>query len=104
MRALEGWPSARAWRGLPAYAVGGTTAALARAAGFRDVRTGAGDVAALADLVRADFDAGAGTILYPAGRDRAADVAAMLAGFDGEARSKPTGRWRRRGSMRKSPG
>jgi len=81
VRALEGWPSATAWRGLPVYAVGETTAALARAVGFNDVRTGAGDVTALAELVRADFDRGAGAILYPAARDRVADVAAMLAGF-----------------------
>jgi uroporphyrinogen-III synthase len=81
VRALEDWPSARAWRGLPVYAVGETTAGLAREAGFRDVRVGAGDVAALADLVRADFDTHAGAILYPAARERAADAAAMLAGY-----------------------
>jgi len=81
VRALERWPAAGAWRAVPVYAVGETTAALARAAGFDDVRAGPGDVTALADLVRADFDRDAGAILYPAARDQAADVAAMLTGF-----------------------
>ena len=81
VRALERWPSADAWRRLPAYAVGGATAALARDTGFTDVREGGGDAAALANLVRADFDKATGQILYPAGRDRSADVAGTLAGF-----------------------
>ncbi len=81
VRALERWPAAKAWRQLPVYAVGQATAALARGAGFADVRVGAGDAAALAELMRADLDPGAGTILYPAAHDRAADLGAMLAGF-----------------------
>lgn len=81
VRALQGWPSADAWRRLPAYAVGGATAALARDIGFTDVHEGNGDAAALAKLVRADFAKAAGQILYPAGRDRSADLAGMLAGF-----------------------
>lgn len=81
VRAVEHWSAAGAWRRLPAYAVGKATAALARDIGFTDVRVGSGDAAALTDLVRADFDK-AGAILYPAARDRSADVAGMLAGFN----------------------
>ncbi len=81
VRALADWPSAQGWRRLPVYAVGEATAALARAGGFGDVRVGDGDAAGLVRLVRADFDKTAGAILHPAGRDRSADLAQMLAGF-----------------------
>jgi uroporphyrinogen-III synthase len=81
VRALARWPSARAWRALPVCVVGGATAALARAAGYTDVRVAGGNAAALADLARADLAGCKGTILYPAAHDRAADLAAMLDGF-----------------------
>ncbi|WP_442680379.1 uroporphyrinogen-III synthase [Sphingomonas sp. ASY06-1R] len=43
----HGGPALQAYRHLPVYAVGRETAAVARTAGFADVRTGAGDVVAL---------------------------------------------------------
>jgi uroporphyrinogen-III synthase len=52
---------------VPAYAVGGTTAAAARSAGFVDVRDGGGTVQALVDTVAAD---GIEHILHLAGADR----------------------------------
>jgi uroporphyrinogen-III synthase len=73
-----GWHSAL--RPLPAFAVGDRTAAALRDAGFRDVRSAAGDIAALAGLIRqAGLPAGA-VLLHPGGEDRAGDLAAMLAG------------------------
>jgi uroporphyrinogen-III synthase len=81
VRALERWPSAAAWRRFPVFVIGRATAAQARNIGFTDVRTADRDAATLADLVRAEFDKAAGQILYPAARDRSADMAAMLAGF-----------------------
>ena len=56
-------------RRLPVFAVGGRTAAAARAAGFRDVRVGRGDAAGLADLLRLTLPRPA-RLLYLAGRDR----------------------------------
>jgi uroporphyrinogen-III synthase len=56
-------------RRLPVFAVGGRTAAEARAAGFRDVRVGRGDAAGLADLLRLTLPRPA-RLLYLAGRDR----------------------------------
>jgi uroporphyrinogen-III synthase len=51
---------------LPCYAVGESTAKAAHAAGFRDVRTGPSDGAALADMARQD---GATSLLHLGGRD-----------------------------------
>lgn len=64
--------------GLPAFAVGSRTAAEARAAGFADVMDCAGDAAALARTLAEMLKPGA-RILHPAGEDRAADLAALLA-------------------------
>ena len=64
---------------MPAFAVGRKTAALASEAGFVDIRTGADDADALVDLVLQTLDRTAGTILYPAARDRAGDVDGRLA-------------------------
>lgn len=52
---------------VPVYAVGGATAAAARAAGFTDVRDGGGTVQALVDRAAAD---GVTRILHLAGADR----------------------------------
>jgi uroporphyrinogen-III synthase len=52
---------------VPVYAVGGATAAAARAAGFSDVRDGGGTVQALVDRAAAD---GVHRILHLAGADR----------------------------------
>ena len=68
---------------LPVFAVGRRTAAAARAAGFRDVRVGAGDAAGLADLLRLTLPRRA-RLLYGAGRDRkpALEAALGAAGHD----------------------
>lgn len=54
---------------LPCYAVGETTAAAARIAGFTDVRTGSSDGAALLSLMAAD---GIHRAFHPCGRHRTA--------------------------------
>jgi uroporphyrinogen-III synthase len=58
--------------GLPCFAVGESTAAAARAAGFGDVRTGPWDGAAAAAMMAA---AGVAKALHPCGRDHLAIVA-----------------------------
>jgi uroporphyrinogen-III synthase len=80
VRALASWQAAKAWRGVTLYAVGAATTAAAREAGFPDVRSAAGDAAALAALIRDDFDPAAGSILYAAARDRTVELAAVLPG------------------------
>ncbi len=59
---------------LPAFAVGRRTAAAARAAGFRDLRSADGDKADLVALVRAEYQARRGPLLYLAGADRAGEL------------------------------
>ena len=81
VRAVAGWIAARSWRDVVVYAVGGATAEAARVAGFGHVTIAAGDAAGLAAAIRNGFDPRRGTILYPAARDRAADLAALLPGF-----------------------
>ncbi len=68
---------------LPAYAVGDSTARAAREAGFAEVESAAGDVYALAGLVRSRCDPAAGTLLHVAGSKVAGDLAGLLgaAGF-----------------------
>ncbi len=79
VRAVANWPQAPGWRALPAFAVGGETAAAARSAGFADVLVAEGDAAALVELVAKEFGRDAGPVLYPAPRDQAADLAGRLA-------------------------
>lgn len=68
----------------PAYAVGAATAGAAMAAGWRDVRTGAGRAADLAGLIVADAARGAvapspgNPLVYVAGRTRRPDLEAGL--------------------------
>ena len=61
--------AAAPYHDLPAFAVGGATAAAATAAGWRDVRDGGGTVAT---LFAAASVAGVGTLLHLAGADRVA--------------------------------
>jgi uroporphyrinogen-III synthase len=84
LRALARWPDLSRWLGLPLYAVGEQTGAAARALGFADVRTGAGDGGDLARLMMAGFAADAGPILYPAAEERASGLEAALreGGYD----------------------
>lgn len=57
------------YRPMPCFAVGEATAAAARAAGFADVRTGGGNIAATLPAIRAS---GFGRLLHPGGADRSA--------------------------------
>lgn len=66
-------------RARPVFAVGSRTAAAARAAGFRDVRVGAGDASGLADLVRLTLPRPA-RLLFLAGRDRKPVLEDVLTG------------------------
>lgn len=80
LRALARWQAAAGWRDLPLFAVGATSAGVARAAGFTQVASADGNFADLADLVVRSFDPAAGTLLYPAARDLSGDFAASMAG------------------------
>ncbi len=73
---------APALRGLPVFAVGARTAALARAAGLGPVREGPGDAAGLAALVAATLPPGQ-PLLHATGAERKPEPAATLtaAGF-----------------------
>lgn len=68
---------------LPVYAVGDATAKAARAAGFRQVDSASGDVAALTALVLARLSPQEGPLLHVAGSQLAGDLAGRLtaAGF-----------------------
>lgn len=68
-------------RDLPVFAVGDATAEAARAQGFAAVRSAAGDVEALANLIDA------GPALCPTAAEPAADLAAMLKARGVPARS-----------------
>jgi uroporphyrinogen-III synthase len=74
--ALPALPSA--YHTLPLLAVGDATAAHARAAGFRDVHSAAGDVHALASLVLARCDPAGAPLLLASGKDRSADPTPAL--------------------------
>ena len=70
-------------RSLSVYAVGDSTARAARAEGFVDVQSAAGDVDDLAELLIKSMSPGAGTILHPAASRVAGHLARQLkdAGF-----------------------
>lgn len=70
-------------RGLAVFCVGDATAGEAAAAGFRHVKSAAGDVAALAKVVQTELDPQEGAVLHPAGSKVAGDLAGQLqkAGF-----------------------
>lgn len=69
---------------IPVYAVGETTAAAARAAGFLAVATAQGDVGSLAALIAAARPAGA--VLHMSGVDAAGDLVGALQAAGVEAR------------------
>lgn len=68
---------------LPALCVGDATGREAQSVGFGDVRSAAGDVAALAALAIMTLDPAAGVLLHPAASKVAGDLAGLLevAGF-----------------------
>lgn len=67
-----------AMRDLPVFAVGDRTAAALCLAGFRDVRSAAGDVHDLARLIAGAGLARGATVLSPGGEIRAGDLGAAL--------------------------
>lgn len=69
-------------RDLPALAVGDTTAAAARAAGFTRITSAGSDVRGLEALVLARCRPESGPLLYPSARDVAADLETRLARHD----------------------
>lgn len=84
-------------QGLPLFAVGPGTATLARALGFAHVIAGPGTGRELADIIRAEADPAAGTIVHIAGETLAFDLGRALRahGFDVRTevvyRTEPTG-------------
>src|SRR5579863_9885755 len=65
-------------RDLPVFTVGDATAALARAAGFRDVHSADGNAETLAELIAREQRDGV-LVLHPTAREPAADLAGLLA-------------------------
>ena len=62
-------------RDLPVFTVGDTTAQACHEAGYQDVRSASGDIAALGRLILSHKDRlGQGIVLYPAAKDRAGDL------------------------------
>lgn len=74
--AVAGCPAS--CHGRPAFAVGDATAACAAAAGFQQVRTAAGDAAALARLVAGARSPADGSLFLPVGRGQGHALAASL--------------------------
>lgn len=77
-RGLAALAAATGRRDLPLYAVGEGTAEAARAAGFQQVAVAEGDLAALARLLGAGIDPGAGSVLHAAGEILAGDLGEAL--------------------------
>jgi uroporphyrinogen-III synthase len=82
LRAIRSHPLSGQLIDLPVYAVGRRTADAARQAGFADVRSADGDVAALRDLVADAIPKRARKppLLYLSGSDISGDIASGLAG------------------------
>ena len=75
-------------RGLPVFTVGDATAEAAREAGFDDVASASGDLAALAGLIASRRDVLKGLVLYAAPEEPAGDLVGALASRGVEARSQ----------------
>jgi uroporphyrinogen-III synthase len=73
-RAVASHPRRAALAALPVFAVGRRSAEAARAAGFYDVRCADGDRDDLVALMRAEYRAQRGPLLYLAGEDRAGEL------------------------------
>lgn len=78
VRALAAWGRTAEWRALPVLTVGDRTAEAARAAGFRDVESAAGDAAALIALATHRLAGSSGVALWPSAAEPAADLVAPL--------------------------
>jgi uroporphyrinogen-III synthase len=79
VRAIAVHPRLSELLGLPVFVVGRRTAEVARAAGFGDVTSADGNEQDLARLIGARLRDRAAPLLYLAGQDRTADLAADLA-------------------------
>ena len=77
------WPERRA----PVFAVGASTAAAARLAGFTDVSSADGDVAALASRIAAERPPG--PLLHPCATEAAGDLGGALAAVGVSVRALP---------------
>jgi len=66
------------WLKLPLFAVGPTTAAMARMAGFARVQEAGGDVLSLTELVKQELAADGGPLLHVAGTVSAGDLKGAL--------------------------
>ncbi|MDQ0315183.1 uroporphyrinogen-III synthase [Amorphus orientalis] len=77
VRAVALHPQADRLKHLPVFCVGDATAEAARAIGFGQVRSAAGDLAALAQLIAALPDP-VGSVLHLAGRERSGDLGVLL--------------------------
>ncbi len=77
---VRAFPDCRGARDKIVLTVGEATAETARAAGFTDVRTAGGDVRALADLIVASLDPGAGKLIHIRGTHVAGDLTTALGG------------------------
>ena len=75
---VRAFTESSAERGLPAFAVGDSTAAAAREAGFARVESAQGDVEALADLVRTRLRPQDGALFHGAARQVAGDLKGLL--------------------------
>lgn len=86
---VRAFPAVREAQDTLVLAVGDATAQAANIAGFRDVRSADGDVAALQDLARAALSPDAGKIIHIAGNDVAGDFSSALAaaGYSVERRT-----------------
>jgi uroporphyrinogen-III synthase len=76
-------------RDIRVFAVGDGTASAARQAGFTEVESAQGDVAALAKLVTAKLAPGAGALLHASGHKVAGDLAGRLGRLGFTVRSVP---------------
>ena len=84
VRAFAGWTSRRSW---PVFAVGASTAEAAHLAGFTEVRSADGDVAALASRIAAERPPG--LLLHPCATEAAGDLGGALAALGMSMRALP---------------
>lgn len=86
---VRSFPDARGARERLVLAVGDATAEAARAAGFLDVRSADGDVAALAAMAKSALNPAAGKVIHFGGEHLAGDLSGQLqaAGFSVERRT-----------------
>lgn len=85
--AVRAFAARSARRDLPIFAVGGATAGAARLAGFAEVVSSDGDVAALARLIARRGTALGGVVLHPRNAEPAGDMTGALASAGIEVRA-----------------